>query len=339
MTTVLRQPLWLALLAAAPLLARAADAPDIAAAGPPLDELDEARVTGEQPGPAMWKVSRGDHTLWIMGTFYPLPAGMTWRSRQAEQVISRSGEILAPSTNTVGFSSVWTGVRNLRAILRLRFNADGATLREALPPALYERWRAAHRRYFGKEPDPKERARPIYAAALLIGEAVEKSGLVQRPLVWERVNELARTHRVRIRRREFKEKLDDIKPMIADLAALPREQEVACLADTLDYIDTELPLIKRRAEAWAVGDMATLRTLGAGRRRNSCIEAVTRPPSIREVLERQQALVEQDWAGIIDWALLTHGTSFTAVPIDTLLDPAGLLSKLRAKGYTVEEPQ
>ena len=46
-------------------------------------ELDEVLVTGERPGPAMWKVSKGDHTLWIMGTLSPLPSKMTWRSKQA----------------------------------------------------------------------------------------------------------------------------------------------------------------------------------------------------------------------------------------------------------------
>jgi uncharacterized protein YbaP (TraB family) len=310
-----------------------------AGAAAPEEELDELRVTGEQPGPAMWRVSRGEHTLWIMGTLYPLPAGMTWRSRQAEEVIGRAGEILAPSTSSVALSSVWTGIRNLRAILRLRYNADGATLREVLPADLHERWRAAHRRYFGKEPDPKERARPLYAAQLLLDQAVEKSGLVQRPLVWQRVGELAKQHKVHIRRRVFTTRLDNIRPLIADLAALPRDQEVACLADTLDYIDTELPKMRRRAQAWAVGDIATLRALAAGTTRTSCFEALTRPPSVRELLEKQQAQVEQDWAGIIDWELLTHETSFTALPIDSLLDPKGLLSRLRARGYTVEEPQ
>lgn len=326
------------LVAAVPLLAPAATPSGAQQARPGLDVLEEARVTGEQPGPAMWKVSKGDHTLWIMGTMYPLPAGMTWRSRQAEDVIRRSGEIIAPSSNSVGLNSVWTGIRNLRAILRLRYNADGSTLREVLPPELHERWRTAHRRYFGKDPDPKERARPIYAAQLLLDQAVEKSGLVQRPLVWERVGELARQHKVHIRRRTFTTRLGNIRPLIEDLATLPREQEVACLADTLDYIDTELPKIRRRAQAWAVGDLATLRALAAQSTRRSCFEVLTQPPSIRELLEKQRAQVEQDWAGILDWALLAHETSFTALPIDGLLDPDGLLAQLRAKGYTVEEP-
>ena len=47
---------------------------------PAQELLDEVLVTGEQPGPAMWKAKRGDHTLWIVGTLRPLPSKMTWRS-------------------------------------------------------------------------------------------------------------------------------------------------------------------------------------------------------------------------------------------------------------------
>jgi hypothetical protein len=39
--------------------------------------LGEVLVIGEQPGPALWKVSTDDHVLWIMGTYSPLPKQMT----------------------------------------------------------------------------------------------------------------------------------------------------------------------------------------------------------------------------------------------------------------------
>lgn len=31
------------------------------------EELEIVLVTGEQPGPALWKVSSGSHDLWILG--------------------------------------------------------------------------------------------------------------------------------------------------------------------------------------------------------------------------------------------------------------------------------
>ena len=52
--------------------------------------LDTVLVTGEQPGPGLWKVSKGDHVLWILGAQYPLPKKMVWRGRDVEQTIMQS---------------------------------------------------------------------------------------------------------------------------------------------------------------------------------------------------------------------------------------------------------
>ena len=65
-------------------------------ATPRVTEMDAVTVAGERPGPRMWRVTNGDNTLWILGTLTPLPKGMTWRSREVEQVIAEADEILAP---------------------------------------------------------------------------------------------------------------------------------------------------------------------------------------------------------------------------------------------------
>jgi uncharacterized protein YbaP (TraB family) len=314
-----------------------------AAAAAPIEEvLDEVVVTGEHPGPAMWKVSKGDHTLWIMGTLSPLPAKMTWKAQQAEQVIKASGEILANSVSSValgGDVGMFESIGLLRAVLRLRHNADGSTLREVLPPDVYQRWHDAHRRWFGKDPDRKERARPIYAAELLYEQALEKSGLSDRPLVWSTAERIARQHKVKIRKREIPMSLENPRSFIADLAELPRDKEVACLVATMDYIDRELPDMKRRATAWARGDLAALRALPRENPRQSCREAVLQKPRFQELAAQSAAQFSADWSGIVDWMLLTHETSFTTQPIARLMEREGVLAQLRAKGYTVEEPQ
>ncbi|MEO7208165.1 MAG: hypothetical protein ABI145_15615, partial [Steroidobacteraceae bacterium] len=58
--------------------------------------IDEILVTGERPGPGLWRVSKGDHDLWILATLTPLPKGMTWRSKAVEARIARSQIVLAP---------------------------------------------------------------------------------------------------------------------------------------------------------------------------------------------------------------------------------------------------
>src|SRR6187200_3630269 len=62
-----------------------------------IPELETFVVTGEQPGPALWKVTRKEHTLWILPTFGPLPDQLQWQSGQVEEVIRHSQQVFALS--------------------------------------------------------------------------------------------------------------------------------------------------------------------------------------------------------------------------------------------------
>jgi hypothetical protein len=57
-------------------------------------EMEEVLVIGEQPGPALWRVSSGAHVLWLLGEVSQLPAKVTWHSKQLEAVLRNSQEVL-----------------------------------------------------------------------------------------------------------------------------------------------------------------------------------------------------------------------------------------------------
>lgn len=312
-------------------------------ASAPADQvLDEVLVLGEQPGPAMWKVSRDGHTLWVMGTMSPRPASMTWRSAQVESVIERSGEILgstsARATSDIG---LFGAVKLIPALLRARDNPDGATLHDALPADVFAHYDRMYRRFFGEDPDLKEKRRPLFAADELYRQALKKSGLTEGNLVWPTVEKLARRYKVPIREREFEVQLNDPKGIIADLALIRRDQEVACLSATMDYIERELPNIKRRAKAWAVGNMAELRALPPAVDRQSCLDALIDAlrPRLETQIEQTRSRIQEDRKGIFSWMLLAHETSFTTMAIEELLAADGAVARWRAAGYTVQEPQ
>ena len=209
-----------------------------------------------------------------------------------------------------------------------------------LPPEVHSRWSAAYRRFFGRDPDPKDRARPIFAADQLFDQALKKSGLSEKDIVWPKVDDLARRHKVRMRELEIELPVDDPKGLIKDFANLSPERETACLVATLDRIDRELPDMRRRALAWATGDVATLRELPVVNQQQTCLEAVLERPKLRELADQARAKVEADKPGIISYMLLAYPHSFTAEPVDELLKPDGLLARLPAPaGYTVEEPR
>ena len=59
---------------------------------PPVSDalLAEVLVVGKQPGPGLWRVSKGDHDLWIFATLTPLPRRMMWDATDIEKHIGQS---------------------------------------------------------------------------------------------------------------------------------------------------------------------------------------------------------------------------------------------------------
>ena len=57
-------------------------------------ELETMVVTGAQPGPGMWKVSKGDHSLWVLGTLSPLPSGISWKSDEVRSILEQADQVL-----------------------------------------------------------------------------------------------------------------------------------------------------------------------------------------------------------------------------------------------------
>ena len=70
----------------------------VAAPPPGVVQLQAVTLSGEQPGPALWEVRRGDHVMWIIGTMAPLPKHAQWQWTDLERVLGRASELLeAPS--------------------------------------------------------------------------------------------------------------------------------------------------------------------------------------------------------------------------------------------------
>ena len=85
-----------ALAVAAPIVCGIAMQTAVAQTDADTAELPTVVVTGEQPGPGLWKVTSGDHVLWILGTLSPLPKNMHWQAREVEEAIASAQEVLDP---------------------------------------------------------------------------------------------------------------------------------------------------------------------------------------------------------------------------------------------------
>lgn len=157
---------------AALLLAGTAMADQQPAESPP-EALEVVLVTGEQPGPGLWKVSSGDNVLWILGEIAPQPGKVTWRSKRFETLLDKSQEVL------LDFSGVmWPNKLQEDAETRIRKLPDGQTLKDVVSPELYARADAARRLY--GTPESIEVLRPFYAGRRILLSALRKLGMEKR---------------------------------------------------------------------------------------------------------------------------------------------------------------
>jgi hypothetical protein len=310
----------------------------VAAEAPP-PTLDTVLVTGEQPGPGLWKVTRrdSDHVLWILGTQAPLPKTISWRADEVEKIIAASQEVLADAQGElkVGF---FRSVFLLPAALGAKKNADGASLKDILPPELYARWLPLKQRYLGRD-DGVERLRPILAANELYGKAIGKSGMTNKNALWPVIEKIAKQHHVRIREIEVEIPLDNARQAIDDFKSTAGQLDIDCLATTIARLETDLDAMRARANAWAVGDLQKLKSLPYPDQRSVCLNALAANANLREKLADAKKRIQSEWLDAAEAALWDNPSTFAMLPINELVNPDGRLALLRAKGYVVEEPQ
>jgi hypothetical protein len=155
--------------------------PAVPQAGNPgaVVDMDTVVVSGVQPGPGLWRVSKGDHVLYILGTQSPLPRDMTWRADELRQVLGEAGAVLGPPGVTIGADiGFFRGLTLMPSALKAMKNPDGATLDEVLPADLYQRGSVLRRRYLGRDRGV-EKKRPLIAVYELYRAALEHNGLKQ----------------------------------------------------------------------------------------------------------------------------------------------------------------
>jgi uncharacterized protein YbaP (TraB family) len=298
--------------------------------------LDEVVVSGEQPGPGLWQVRHGDHTLYILGTLSPLPAKMHWKSNEVEALVARSQLVIAPISVKAGIG-FFQGVRLLPSVLRARELPKGETLAKTLPPALYARWTPQKQRYLGGS-DKAEHWRPMFAGGELYEKALERSQLDRRNEVWPIVERAARKHDVTVRRPEVQLTISDPKGVIRDFTQTPRDADIECFESLLTRVERELPLLRQRANAWSRGDVEALRHLPLDDSETKCLGAATSTPRVAREYAEGLRRVRQDWLLAAEGALLRNATSVAVVPLRELFEPQGLLAQLRTRGYTIVEP-
>jgi len=321
--------------------AQAADDDATLAPLPPADEvtlLETVVVSGVMPGPGMWKVHRDGHTMWILGTLQPVARRMRWESGEVERVMASAQKILYPPSAKFDL-----GMGKLRSLLLLpallgaRKNPDGEKLVDHVSAEDYARWLVLKKKYLGSNRGVEKR-RPLFAADALYREALDDSGLQYKGLVTPVIVRVTKKHDIPIERPKIDIKIENPREAIRRFRAASID-DAACFRKTLDHLEIDLEKMRIRANAWAVGDMLTLREITYEDSSRACMEAVLESRFAAEQgITDLPARLEALWLEAAARAITENERSFAVFPMGRLVAADGLLAQLAARGYEVEEP-
>lgn len=246
-----------------------------------LQELEEIVVTGRFPGPPLWKVSKGDHALWILPLIDMYPRKMDWDSRRVERLVAQSQEYLLQPSVREGF----TGAVNPLVIFSLIFRANniyvagtqlpkGKTLSKMMPPELYRRFQALRSRYFPRKINV-DHMTVMAAGETLQSEVLEHENLQMLhqggvpPVIfeklqkWLKANKSIRQVMPSVTGPGYVLTSKDIKVMAKAIEKGVKSPEFAawsveCMTQLVTWFERDLGPVKRRANAWARGHVEGL---------------------------------------------------------------------------------
>ncbi|WP_184722727.1 TraB/GumN family protein [Caulobacter sp.] len=285
---------------------------------PQANVVEALVVSARLPGPAWWRVSDADTTIYILGTPGALPKGMAWDTSVLDRRLDGAFAVVT--------AAAWrAGVTDIPALLKLRkaMKGDEAWARRA--PELATRTERAWAAVDRKDPDGWKDWKPVMIALQLGGKAMERSDL-QAAEPAKTVRKLASKHRVKVRPAEVHKAM----PMLKSIARQHSDEAgLTCLTESLDAIDAGPGAQRAAAQAWAVGQVRA--SLAAPRSAERCELLL---PGVADA--RRQSVDDEVEALIA--LLKTPGHAVALYPIRGLVAEGGVLEKLRARGITVRTP-
>jgi len=314
-----------------------------AAAGEPVatpdtSSLETIVVTGEQPGPGLWKVSKGEHVMWVLGTVSPLPKRFEWRTAEVERRIGESREVLtAPQVKMEADTGFFGRLALLPSLIGIRDNPDDARLADVLPVDLDAKWNALKQRYIGRS-SKVDKWRPIFAARELYVAAIKSAGLSEKPVVTDALRKAAKKAGVALTPVQLAVEIEEPKALLKAFRKTTLDDQ-ACFRATLERVDTDLARMTERANAWASGDLAALRALPHVDEAGPCRDAILKLSLAREHgLDGIEGKLRKVWLDAATTALERDAKSFAILPMRLVVDADGYLAALGERGYAIEAP-
>lgn len=302
----------LALLASSPIAAYAQIPED-----PEANLVEELVVNARLPGPAWWRISDADTTIYVLGTLASLPKGAAWDRSVLERRLDGAFALILPPVGRAG-------ITDIPAMLRLRGKLKSDQPLDAAAPELAPRL-AKVRAQLGKKPDAYREWSPL-GAGIMIAMDYQKTNRLDPGEPERAVGKLARKHRVKARPAGTYKAMPVVKAAVRDHSA---EAGRLCLEGVLSEAEAGGGAARSAAQAWARGDVRE--AIAGPRNFQRCIR------SLPGMVELEKRAMDDEIAALTE-AMKTPGHAVALFSIRGLVAQNGLLDRMRAKGFTVKTP-
>lgn len=290
--------------------------------------MEVVLVLGQQPGPGLWKVSSGDHIMWILGEISPYPRKVKWVSKRFESLLGNSQELL------LDYSGYWRADHSdTRKLLIAEMLPPGVKLKDLISPELYRKFEATARRF---DATGLEELFPFAATNRLVVSAMDSMDMKAFSARFTAA-QLARKAKLKITNFSA----PDV-PFEDRLKNWRQPANAVCLERLLATIGDGGTGVRRLANAWSVGDIPALRELVPvysfsrdGFRTGACAAAMHGGAQQAAEYKRRRT---QLWLAQAKRALKSNKRTMAVVPMSELFADDGYLAALRAAGYDIEEP-
>ena len=314
---VLVRLLSLALIAGLGALPASAQVPASRADDPDGTLVEELVVTARLPGPAWWRVSDADTTVYVLGVPSIAPKRMQWDRTIFERRLQGANLVILPFVNVRAKLSGSIGA----AINLLRLKSGGP-FEARLDPATRARFVAVRTR-LGHDAKHYGTNNPLAAGVQLAIDYRDKSSLTNSDPA-KLVRYLAQQKRVKVVEKSY-----DLGPQLGGILRTPASVGRICFDEVLAQAEAGPGVTLAAARAWAEGDVRA--ALDNERTYERCLAVITGGRSY-------DARTKADTAAAIATALKTPGHAIALVPLRPLLAQNGVLERLRALGFTVTTP-
>lgn len=285
--------------------------------------VEELIVNARLPGPAWWKVTDGDTTVYVMGMPAFAPKKLDFDDSVLRRRLDGANVLILgqePEVRILSLLGLIPGKGKQFVMSK--------PMRDTLSPDLRARLEARLKAQ-GEPLSEYDDLKPALAGFVV---ANDRGGGVTITLgsLTDRIRDLAKSKAVAIQPRVKKLDDYDLIGMVKSLAEAPQPLQELCLDAGLKEADNGLASVRETAEQWAEGQVREV--VAAERGYQRCLASTP-------WIARQFKAGQDDAVGAITSALKKPGKAVAVIELRSLLTEGGVLDRLRAKGFTVAAPE